>query len=124
MAATPGIRSGRLRLRPFWRWLDERLGLADLAYPVPAHANSVLYTLGGITLFGVFVLIATGIYLTQFYHADPAQARESVEYMAARQVPELVKAIRGAYTKRQKDEVAPHALARAGADSALAKYDD
>jgi ubiquinol-cytochrome c reductase cytochrome b subunit len=67
--------------RALWRWIDERLGLADLAYPVPAHANSVLYTLGGITLFGILVLIATGIYLTQFYHGDPTQARESVEYI-------------------------------------------
>jgi ubiquinol-cytochrome c reductase cytochrome b subunit len=67
--------------RALWRWIDERLGLADLAYPVPAHANNVLYTLGGITLFGILVLIGTGIYLTQFYHAHPTDARESVEYI-------------------------------------------
>lgn len=64
-----------------WKWIDERLGLQDLAYPVPAHANSVLYTLGGITFFGILVLIGTGIYLAQFYHADPPEARESVEYI-------------------------------------------
>jgi ubiquinol-cytochrome c reductase cytochrome b subunit len=63
------------------KWIDERLGLEALAYPVPAHANSVLYTLGGITLFGILVLIATGIYLAQFYHADPPEARQSVEYI-------------------------------------------
>ena len=67
--------------RDLWRWIDERLGLEGLSYPVPAHANSVLYTLGGISLFGVIVLIATGIYLTQFYHGDPTQARQSVEYI-------------------------------------------
>lgn len=67
--------------RGLWRWIDERLGLADLAYPVPAHANSVLYTLGGISLFGILVLIGTGIYLTQFYHAHPPGARQSVEYI-------------------------------------------
>src|SRR3990170_2951352 len=67
--------------RGVWRWIDERLGLEDLAYPVPAHANSVLYTLGGITLVGTVVLIATGIYLTQFYHGDPTEARQSVEYI-------------------------------------------
>ena len=33
--------------RGIWRWIDKRLGLQDLGYPVPAHANSVLYTLGG-----------------------------------------------------------------------------
>ncbi len=64
-----------------WRWIDERLGLEDLTYPVPAHANNVLYTLGGITAFGVVILITTGIYLTQFYHGDPTQARESIEYI-------------------------------------------
>ncbi len=64
-----------------WRWIDERLGLEELSYPVPAHANSVLYTLGGITVFGIVVLVATGIYLTQFYHPAPTEARQSVEYI-------------------------------------------
>lgn len=64
-----------------WRWIDSRLGLSSLAYPVPAHANTILYTLGGITLFGILVLVASGFYLTQFYHADPTQARESVAYI-------------------------------------------
>jgi ubiquinol-cytochrome c reductase cytochrome b subunit len=79
--------SGKLSIRRLWnagavwRWIDERLGLQALAYPVPAHANSVLYTLGGITFFGILVLIGTGIYLTQFYHADPPEARQSVEYI-------------------------------------------
>jgi len=81
MAGTPGARRLTFNSGPLWRWLDERLGLQDLAYPVPAHANNVLYTLGGITLLGVIVLIVTGIYLTQFYHAHPDDARESVEYI-------------------------------------------
>lgn len=65
----------------FWRWIDERLGLGAFSYAVPAHANSLLYTLGGITLFGILILIATGIYLSQFYHAHPDDARHSVEYI-------------------------------------------
>ena len=81
VASPRGERPGQTAWRALVRWIDERLGLADLAYPVPAHANNVLYTLGGITLFGILVLIATGIYLTQFYHGDPTQARESVEYI-------------------------------------------
>ena len=81
MAGTPGARRLTFNSGPLWRWLDERLGLQDLAYPVPAHANNVLYTLGGITLLGVIVLTVTGIYLTQFYHAHPDDARESVEYI-------------------------------------------
>lgn len=71
----------RPRRSPTLRWLDERLGLNTLSYPVPAHANSVLYTLGGITLFGILVLFGTGIYLTQFYHADPGEARDSMAYI-------------------------------------------
>jgi len=64
-----------------WQWIDERLGLASLSYPVPAHANNVLYTLGGITLFGILVLFGTGFYLTQFYNPVPAETRDSVAYI-------------------------------------------
>jgi ubiquinol-cytochrome c reductase cytochrome b subunit len=64
-----------------WKWVDDRLGIEELTYAVPAHANNVLYTLGGITAFGILVLILTGIYLTQFYHGDPTQGRQSVEYI-------------------------------------------
>lgn len=72
--------SGR-RQSGLWSWIDDRLGLSGLAYPVPAHANTVFYTLGGITAFGILVLILTGFYLTQFYNADPDQARQSVVYI-------------------------------------------
>jgi ubiquinol-cytochrome c reductase cytochrome b subunit len=64
-----------------WRWLDSRLGLDALSYPVPTHANRLLYTLGGITAFGFLVLIASGIYLAQFYDPQPATARDSVIYI-------------------------------------------
>jgi quinol-cytochrome oxidoreductase complex cytochrome b subunit len=62
-------------------WLYERTGLDALTYPVPAHANGILYTLGGITLVGFIVLIVTGIYLAQFYHPHPAEARNSIVYV-------------------------------------------
>jgi ubiquinol-cytochrome c reductase cytochrome b subunit len=62
-------------------WLDERLGLSALAYPVPSYANLLWYTLGGITFVGFVFLILTGIYLAQFYHPHPAQARDSVLYI-------------------------------------------
>lgn len=40
--------------------MDERLGLSGLAYPVPVHANSFPYLVGGITLFGFLLrLLAT-----------------------------------------------------------------
>jgi ubiquinol-cytochrome c reductase cytochrome b subunit len=79
--ANTAVTGSRTWVNKVWKWVDDRLGLEDLAYPVPAHANNVLYTLGGVTAFGIFVLIVTGIYLTQFYHGDPTQARQSVEYI-------------------------------------------
>lgn len=69
---------GRLRIGAF---LNERLGLEGLAYHVPEHANTIPYTLGGITLMGFVILIVTGIYLAQFYHPHPADAHESVVYL-------------------------------------------
>ncbi|MCG3209705.1 MAG: Cytochrome b6 [Anaerolineae bacterium] len=65
----------------FWDTLDERLGLSGLAYPVPEHANSLPYLLGGITLVGFVILIGTGVLLAQFYHPHPANAHDSVIYI-------------------------------------------
>jgi len=62
-------------------WIYQRLGLQSLTYHVPAYANAVPYLLGGITLFGILILIATGIYLAQYYHPDPADAHASVFYI-------------------------------------------
>jgi ubiquinol-cytochrome c reductase cytochrome b subunit len=70
----------------FWSAVDERLGLSGLAYPVPEHANSLPYMLGGITLFGFVVLIATGVLMAQFYDPNPATAHQSVIYLIT-QVP-------------------------------------
>ncbi len=58
--------------------LDERLGLSALRYPVPRHANTLAWTLGGLTLASLLLLIATGILLAQFYTPTPEAARESV----------------------------------------------
>ncbi|MDE3074300.1 MAG: cytochrome b N-terminal domain-containing protein [Chloroflexota bacterium] len=69
------------KAHPIRDWFVERLGLRALAYPVPEHANGLLYTLGGITLFGFAVLIITGIWLAQFYHPHPTQAHDSVLYI-------------------------------------------
>ena len=62
-------------------WLKERLGLDGLQYPVPAHANALPYTLGGVTLTGFVILFLTGIYLAQFYHPHPDDAHASVVYI-------------------------------------------
>lgn len=61
--------------------LNERLGLEGLAYHVPEHANTIPYTLGGITLMGFIILIITGIYLAQFYHPEPSDAHNSAIYI-------------------------------------------
>lgn len=62
-------------------WLNERLGLKGITYPVPEHANSLPYILGGITLTSFIILFVTGIYLAQFYHPHPADAHDSVVYI-------------------------------------------
>lgn len=69
------------RQNSFWEKVDERLGLSSLAYPVPEHANSLPFVLGGITLFGFLILIATGVLLAQFFHSHPAAAHKSVIYI-------------------------------------------
>ena len=61
--------------------IDERLGIRALEYPVPAHANRIAYSLGGLTAFALLILIVTGIVLAQFYDPDPAAANESVRHI-------------------------------------------
>ena len=64
-----------------WGWLDQRLGIGGLRYPVPEHANSLAYTLGGITLAAFVLLVATGIYLAQFYDPSEESAHQSIVYI-------------------------------------------
>jgi ubiquinol-cytochrome c reductase cytochrome b subunit len=61
--------------------IDERLGIDAIRYPVPAHANSTAYSLGGLTAVALLILIGTGIILGQFYNPDPAAANESVRHI-------------------------------------------
>ena len=62
-------------------WIFERTGWKGLTYPVPAHANTIWYLLGGISLVGFLILFGTGIYMAQFYDAQPADAQQSVVYI-------------------------------------------
>lgn len=74
-------------------WVVDRFGLAALAYPVPRHANSLAYTLGGIT-FGSFVLLGlTGIYLMQFYDPAPAEAHASVVAISGTTTGAIVRSV-------------------------------
>ncbi len=59
-------------------WLDSRFGISALAYPVPRHANTLAYTLGGVTMGSFVLLVATGIYLAQYYDPTPAGAHATV----------------------------------------------
>lgn len=52
-----------------------------MTYPVPAYANTIWYLLGGISFIGFLILLITGIYMTQFYDAQPADAQQSVIYL-------------------------------------------
>lgn len=65
----------------FSEWLVERTGWKGLTYPVPAHANTIWYLLGGISFVGFLILFATGIYMAQFYNASPSEAQQSVVYL-------------------------------------------
>lgn len=49
-----------------------------LKYPVPRHANSILYMFGGISLVAFVILILSGIYLSQVYNPTPAGAHVSI----------------------------------------------
>lgn len=67
-------------------WLDERLGLDELAKPlqkktVPIHRHSYWYYLGGITLFLFMIQVATGMLLLLYYKPSSNEAFESVQYI-------------------------------------------
>ena len=60
---------------------DERLGIKGLQYPVPEHANKLAYSLGGLSLITFVIMVATGIFLTQYYDPDPTRAHASVVHI-------------------------------------------
>lgn len=77
MGTTTQTRSGS----SVGKWLNQRLGLQGISYAVPEYANSLPYTLGGITFSGFLILILTGIYLAQFYHPETADAHQSIIFI-------------------------------------------
>ncbi|MFB3916616.1 MAG: cytochrome bc complex cytochrome b subunit [Terriglobales bacterium] len=67
-------------------WLDERLDLQELSYPlrkkaVPLHKLSFWYFLGGMTLFLFLIQVCTGILLLLYYRPSANEAYESVQYI-------------------------------------------
>jgi len=61
--------------------LKDRLGLGVLDYEVEEHANSIPYSLGGMTTASFILLILSGFLLAQFYTPDPERANQSVHYL-------------------------------------------
>ena len=69
-----------------WRWLDQRVGLADLEKlakkkQVPVHRHTIWYYFGGMTLFLFGIQVATGILLLLYYRPSAEEAYESVQFL-------------------------------------------
>ena len=67
-------------------WLEQRLPLAQATEfashkTVPVHRYSVIYYLGGMTLFFFIVQVVTGILLMLYYRPSADAAFESVEFI-------------------------------------------
>ncbi len=67
-----------------WRAISEKLGLNHLSYPIPAHAQTLPYMLGGLVFATFMVLFASGIYMTQFYNPGQTSSYQSVLYLISR----------------------------------------
>jgi cytochrome b6 len=70
----------------FRRWLDERVGLADLEKlarekEIPLHHETFWYYIGGMTLFLFAIQVTTGILLLLYYRPSPDNAYESVQFL-------------------------------------------
>lgn len=69
-------------MKNFIRQCIDRVGWERLSYPVPSHANTFAYSLGGITFIGFCILIISGIFLAQYYNPSPDEANQSVRYIS------------------------------------------
>ena len=71
------------------RWLSERLPLEEVGSAirhktVPQHRYSLLYYLGGMTLFFFGVQVVTGILLLLYYRPSAGEAYDSVQFIMTR----------------------------------------
>lgn len=62
----------------------DRFAADALEYGIPPVANRLPYMLGGLTFFGILILIVTGVLLDQFYNPTPAGAHDSIVYLMSR----------------------------------------
>lgn len=67
--------------RRAWSWIVDRAGLEALTYPVPPWANTIPFTLGGISFVAFLFLALSGFWLAQFYSSLPDAARTSVLFI-------------------------------------------
>jgi quinol-cytochrome oxidoreductase complex cytochrome b subunit len=65
-------------------YVHHRLALHQLDYPIAPSANKLAYMLGGLTFFGLVLLIVTGVLLDQYYNPNPVAAHDSVIYIMTR----------------------------------------
>jgi cytochrome b6 len=69
-----------------WLWLDERIGLAEIAKmarkkQVPLHRHTFWYYFGGMTLFLFTIQVVTGILLLLYYRPSAGEAFESIQFL-------------------------------------------
>ena len=69
-----------------WLWIDERFDVADVMFPflkkpVPRHAASPIYCLGGMAVLTFLIQAITGIFLGLYYVPTPDQAHDSIIYI-------------------------------------------
>ena len=63
--------------------LQDRLGLHLLEYDISEHANSIKYSLGGMTLTAFTVLVLSGILLAQFFVPTEVYITWSIRFIWA-----------------------------------------
>lgn len=64
--------------------LKERLAWRGLEYRIAPTATRLPYMLGGLTFFGILLLVVTGVLLDQLYSPTPVGAHDSVVYIMTR----------------------------------------
>jgi ubiquinol-cytochrome c reductase cytochrome b subunit len=64
--------------------MRERLAWEALEYRIAPVANRLPYMLGGLTFFGIVLLVVTGILMDQYYNPTPVGAHDSILYLMTR----------------------------------------
>ncbi len=62
-------------------FLEKWFRISRLSYPVPPHARTLPYILGGITFIGFLLLFSSGLLMGQFYQPTPDRAYETVKHL-------------------------------------------